>query len=165
MFQTIALIVVLLIVVAVAVVLILAARKPDEFQVRRAATIKAPPQRIFDLINDFHRWAGWSPWEKKDPAMQRTFSGAAGGKGAAYEWDGNKNVGKGRMEIIESTPPSIDCTAAIRDSRIPVRFMRAAGTGHDRHCRHHRATSHAPLRSVLAGPDRLCEAVCRWSRI
>jgi uncharacterized protein YndB with AHSA1/START domain len=106
MFKTIALFVVLLIVVAVVVILILAALKPDQFQVRRATTIKGPPQRIFDLINDFHRWAGWSPWEKKDPGMKQSFSGAASGKGAACEWDGNKNVGKGRMEIAESTPPS-----------------------------------------------------------
>jgi hypothetical protein len=38
--------------------------------------------------------------------MKRTYSGAAKGKGAVYEWDGDKNVGKGRMEIVDTSPPS-----------------------------------------------------------
>ena len=102
MFKTIAIIIVVLI----AAVLIFAATKPDTFRVQRSASIKAPPEKIFALINDLHRWDAWSPWEKKDPAMKRTHSGAANGKGAVYEWDGNKDVGKGRMEITESSPPS-----------------------------------------------------------
>jgi uncharacterized protein YndB with AHSA1/START domain len=92
--------------IAIAIVLILAATKPDTFSVKRVAAIKAAPQTIFPLINDFHQWAGWSPWEKKDPAMQRTFSGTASGKGSVYAWDGNKNVGSGRMEILEASAPS-----------------------------------------------------------
>jgi uncharacterized protein YndB with AHSA1/START domain len=91
---------------AVVVVLILAANKPDAFRVQRSVAIKAPPESVFALINDFHRWGSWSPWETKDPAMQRTFSGAPSGKGAVYAWDGNNNVGSGRMEILESGAPS-----------------------------------------------------------
>jgi uncharacterized protein YndB with AHSA1/START domain len=91
---------------AVVIVLILAIRKPDAFRVQRVATIKAPAESIFSLINDFHRWASWSPWEKKDPAMKRTFGGAGSGKGAVYAWDGNKNVGSGRMEILDTSVPS-----------------------------------------------------------
>jgi uncharacterized protein YndB with AHSA1/START domain len=96
----------IVIVVLIAAVLILAATGPDTFRVQRAASIKAPPERIFSLINDFHRWDAWSPWEKKDPAMKRTFGAATSGKGAVYAWDGNKDVGQGRMEIAESAPPS-----------------------------------------------------------
>ncbi len=92
--------------IAIAVVLILAATKPDTFRVRRAATVKASPEKIFPLINDFHQWANWSPWENKDPAMKRSYSGAASGRGAVYGWEGNKNVGSGRMEILESSQPS-----------------------------------------------------------
>ena len=92
--------------VVIAIVLILAMTKPHTFRVERAATIKAPPERIFFLINDFHRWGSWSPWEGRDPAMKRTFEGAARGKGAVYAWDGNKNVGAGRMEILNCTAPS-----------------------------------------------------------
>jgi polyketide cyclase/dehydrase/lipid transport protein len=91
---------------AVVIVLILAIRKPDAFRVQRVATIKAPAESIFSLINDFHRWASWSPWENKDPAMKRTFGGAGSGKGAVYAWDGNKNVGSGRMEILDTSVPS-----------------------------------------------------------
>src|ERR1700733_13748516 len=92
--------------VAVAIVLALAATKPASFSVRRAALVKAAPEKIFSLINDFHQWATWSPYEHKDPAMKRTFSGAESGKGAVYAWDGNNNVGSGRMEILETSVPS-----------------------------------------------------------
>jgi len=96
----------IVIVVLIAGVLILAATKPDTFRVQRAASIKAPPEKIFALINDFNRWGAWSPWEKKDPAMKRTFGATTTGKGAVYAWEGNKDVGQGRMEIAESVPPS-----------------------------------------------------------
>lgn len=102
MLKTIAIIIAVLI----AAVLIFAATKPDTFRVQRAASIKAPPERIFPLINDFNRWSAWSPWEKKDPAMKRTFGAATSGKGAVYAWEGNKDVGQGRMEIAESVVPS-----------------------------------------------------------
>jgi uncharacterized protein YndB with AHSA1/START domain len=86
--------------------LVYAATRPDSFRVERTATINAPPERIFPLINDFQRWGAWSPFEKKDPGMKRTMSGVPSGKGAVYEWDGNKEIGQGRMEIVESVPPS-----------------------------------------------------------
>ena len=92
--------------IAIAIVLILAATKPDTFSVQRVTTVSAPPEKIFPLINDFHQWGTWSPWENKDPAMKRTYSGAGSGKGAVYAWDGNKNVGTGRMEILEVSAPS-----------------------------------------------------------
>lgn len=90
----------------VAAALIYAATKPDNFRIERSATIKAPPERIYPLIADFHQWEAWSPWEKIDPALKRTYSGAPGGVGAIYEWNGNKDVGQGRMEIVDTSPPS-----------------------------------------------------------
>jgi uncharacterized protein YndB with AHSA1/START domain len=104
--QTVLLIVVGVIVLAVIVVLVLAANKPDTFRIQREATVQAPPERVFPLIDDFHRWPAWSPWERMDPDMKRTFAGPSAGTGAVYEWDGNKKVGQGRMEIKESVPPS-----------------------------------------------------------
>jgi uncharacterized protein YndB with AHSA1/START domain len=92
--------------IAVAVVLILAATKPGTFSVRRAISVRAPAEKIFPLINDFHQWRSWSPYENRDPAMKRSYSGAASGKGAVYGWEGNKNVGSGRMEILDATMPS-----------------------------------------------------------
>ena len=96
----------LVLVVLIAVLLGYAATRPDSFRVERATVIKAPPAKVFALIDDFHLWAGWSPWEKRDPAMKRTHSGAASGKGAVYAWEGNGDVGAGRMEILETTAPS-----------------------------------------------------------
>ena len=97
---------IIVIIVLVVGVLGFAATKPDTFSVQRSTRIKAPPEKIFAVLNDFYRWPDWSPWEKLDPAMKRTQSGAASGKGAIYEWDGNSKAGAGRMEIIESTPAS-----------------------------------------------------------
>jgi uncharacterized protein YndB with AHSA1/START domain len=99
-------IIAILVAILMAGVLIFAATKPDTFRVQRAASIKAPPERIFVLINDFNRWSAWSPWEKKDPTMKRTFGATTSGKGAVYAWEGNKDVGQGRMEIAESVAPS-----------------------------------------------------------
>jgi len=102
MFKTVLIVVVVLI----AAILVYAATMPDDFRVQRTTSIKASPEKIFALINDLHRWDSWSPWEKMDPAMQRTFSGATAGKGAVYAWQGNSKVGEGRMEIADASPPS-----------------------------------------------------------
>lgn len=98
--------IVIVVVVIIAGILIFAATKPDTFRVQRAADIKAPPEKIFALINDFKAWPAWSPWEKKDPAMKRTYGAVTRGKGATYAWEGNSDVGEGSMAITESTPPS-----------------------------------------------------------
>ena len=99
-------IILIVIVVLITALLAFAASKPGTFRVRRMASIKAPPEKIFPLINDFHNWGAWSPWEKLDPAMKRTYSGPANGKGAAYAWEGNRKAGAGSMEIAQSSPPS-----------------------------------------------------------
>lgn len=95
----------IVLVLAVAGLLVYAAMQPDTFCIQRGTTIDAPPERIYPHIADFRRWDAWSPWEKKDLAMKRTFSGADSGAGAAYAWEGNKNVGSGKMEITEATAP------------------------------------------------------------
>src|SRR6202171_4213437 len=105
MFEIIAIIAIIL-AIAIAVVLVLALTKPNTFAVQRAISIKAPAEKIFTLINDFHQWGTWSPYENKDPAMKRTYSRANSGKGAVYAWDGNKNVGSGRMEILDTSAPA-----------------------------------------------------------
>lgn len=90
----------------IAGILVAASFQPDTFQVERSASINAPASVIFPYINDLKKWSSWSPYEKIDPAMKRTFSGADSGTGAIYEWDGNNDVGAGRMEIVAETPPS-----------------------------------------------------------
>jgi uncharacterized protein YndB with AHSA1/START domain len=98
----------ILIILAIIILAILAyaATRPDDFEVRREADIAAAPNRVFSFLNDFGQWANWSPWEKMDVTMQKTFSGASTGKGSVYQWKGNKKVGEGRMEILDSTPSS-----------------------------------------------------------
>lgn len=93
-------------VIIIGLILALAATKPDSFSMQRSITIKAPPEKIMALIVDFHHWPAWSPWEKLDPGMQRTFSGASNGKGAVYAWTGNSDVGQGRMEITDYVAPT-----------------------------------------------------------
>lgn len=96
---------VVLLVLAGALVAIIATR-PDTFHVERSAVIAAPPEVVFANLDDFHQWPKWSPWEGRDPQMTREYEGAESGVGAAYHWNGNDQVGEGRMTITQSTPPS-----------------------------------------------------------
>lgn len=98
--------IVVLLVFALVALALYANSRPDTFRVQRATTVQASPEKIFGLVNDFHRWPSWSPWEKLDPAMQKIHSGAPAGKGAVYEWVGNSKVGQGRMEITETLAPN-----------------------------------------------------------
>jgi uncharacterized protein YndB with AHSA1/START domain len=93
-------IIVIVVAVAVAAVLVMAAMRPDTFKVQRATEIQAPPEKVYALISDFKAWGAWSPWEKKDPQMKRTFGDKT------YAWQGNKEVGEGKMTIVEAVPPS-----------------------------------------------------------
>jgi len=86
--------------------LIYAATRADTFRVERHVVINRRPADIFPLLEDFHRWVDWSPWEELDPALRRTYGGADRGKGAIYEWEGNNKVGKGHMEIIRIESPT-----------------------------------------------------------
>jgi polyketide cyclase/dehydrase/lipid transport protein len=95
------------VVVAIAGILLYATTKPDSFRVQRVVLINAPSEKIFPLINDMKAWTMWSPYEKKDPAMKRTYGAVSAGKGATYAWEGNKEVGQGSMEIVESSPRKI----------------------------------------------------------
>jgi Polyketide cyclase / dehydrase and lipid transport len=98
----------ILIILAIIILAILAfvATRPDDFEVRREADIAAAPSRVFGFINDFGQWPKWSPWEKMDLEMKKDFSGSSMGKGSVYSWKGNKKVGEGRMEILDSQPSS-----------------------------------------------------------
>ena len=92
--------------VLVVLILIFAAAQPDTFVVQRKAVMKAPAKKIFAYFNDFKTWNKWSPWEKIDPAMKKAYSGKAKGVGSVYAWEGNKQIGQGRMEIIEASAPT-----------------------------------------------------------
>jgi K+-transporting ATPase KdpF subunit len=96
----------IVVIAAIAVVLLYATTRPDTFHVQRTATINAAPDKIFAHINDLHAWEAWSPYMKLDPAMKMTYSGAASGTGAAYEWEGSSSVGAGRVTITDTATPS-----------------------------------------------------------
>jgi len=93
--------------VVVAGLVVVIALQPADFRVSRSATIAAPPPVVFAQVNDFHNWTAWSPWAKLDPAMKQTYEGAAAGPGAVYAWVGNREVGEGRMTIVESRPSDL----------------------------------------------------------
>lgn len=100
--------VILGIVVVIIVIIVgfcaIVAMQPADYTVSRSTTVNAPPEKVFEQVNDFHKWEGWSPWAKLDPAMKTTYSGPESGAGASYAWTGNNEVGEGKMTIAESHP-------------------------------------------------------------
>jgi hypothetical protein len=111
MITTILIIIAIALTVAIVAMLLYAATAPDTFLVSRSAVMAAPPEKIFPMINDLHAQSAWSPFEK-DPNMKRSHSGAPAGPGAIYEWDGNRNVGAGRIAITDS----------VRSSRVSLKL-------------------------------------------
>ena len=96
----------LLIAAAIVTFFIVVAAKPNTFRLQRSLSMAAPPEAIYALINDFHNWPQWSPWEKMDTSLQRTYSGEPSGVGAVYDWTGTGKAGTGRMAIKEAVPSS-----------------------------------------------------------
>jgi len=91
----------------VVLLLIVVALQPSAFRVARSTKIAATPAAVFEHVNDFRKWNAWNPWGKIDPAMKQTYEGAPAGQGAKYSWVGNKDVGEGRMTIVESRPGNL----------------------------------------------------------
>lgn len=89
------------------VLFIAASQRPDTVHYERSTVINAPPERILPQLVDFRKWAAWSPWDKMDPGMQRSYSGADSGVGARYAWVGNKKVGEGNMLMNEVGPQGV----------------------------------------------------------
>jgi Polyketide cyclase / dehydrase and lipid transport len=96
--------IVILVVVFVLIVALVAfiSTRPGSFHIERSAQVSAPPGVVFSIINDLHQWGLWSPWDKLDPNMEKTYSGAPVGPGAVYAWTGNSKVGAGRNTLLES---------------------------------------------------------------
>jgi Polyketide cyclase / dehydrase and lipid transport len=118
----------------VVIFLIVVAMQPTDFRVERSATMRAPAPAAFEQVNDFQNWRAWSPWEKVDPALKRQYDGPKAGTGAVYAWQGNKDVGEGRMTITESRPGEL--------VRIKLEFFKPFA-----------ATNAAEFRFKPAGPD------------
>jgi hypothetical protein len=106
----------------IAIFVIIVAMRPGQFSISRSATIAAQPQAVFEQVNDFQKWRAWSPWEKKDPTMARTYEGPPAGVGSVYRWVGNKDVGEGGMTITESRPSDL--------IRIRLEFLKPMAATH-----------------------------------
>lgn len=96
--------IVVVVLVVIGALLAYAATRPSEFRIERSATVSAPPDTVFAVINDLHQWSLWSPFEKYDPNTKKTYEGPRSGPGASYAWNGNDKAGEGRMTILESKP-------------------------------------------------------------
>lgn len=94
------------ILILIAGILLYAAMRPDTVRVRRSTEIKAPPEKVFALINNLRNWSRWEPQDRKDPSLKKTYSGAESGMGAEADWESSGQAGKGRMRIVESLAPS-----------------------------------------------------------
>lgn len=92
--------------IAVGVFAVYIAVLPADYSVSRSIVIAAPPEQVFQQVNDLRRWEDWSPWLQRDPNSKNSYRGPVSGKGAIFMWDGNEDVGKGQMTIEESLPPS-----------------------------------------------------------
>ena len=103
MIKTIALIAV----AAIGLLLIVAATRPDTFRVERTASIKAPPAKLHGLINDMKVFNTWNPYNLKDPNIKGEYQGPQAGPGAAYHFTGNKDVGKGSIAIVDTSPSKV----------------------------------------------------------
>lgn len=126
----------LIILLAVVGVAIYAATKPDTFHYERSVTINASAAKIFPYVNNYKLSQQWSPWEKMDPDMKRSFTGPESGTGAKYAWEGDQNIGSGNMEITESVAPSkvvsrlefVKPMAAVNTAEFTLEPVEAGGT-------------------------------------
>jgi hypothetical protein len=94
-------------VAAIGIVLVAAAARPDTFRVERTASIKAPPGKLHGLINDMKLFNTWNPYNLKDPNIKGEYQGPQAGPGAVYWFEGNKDVGKGSIAIVDASPTRV----------------------------------------------------------
>jgi effector-binding domain-containing protein/uncharacterized protein YndB with AHSA1/START domain len=85
-------------------VAIICACTPTEYQVKKEISINAPKEIVFNQVNNHNNRDAWSPWEKMDPNMAKSYEGPQEGVGAIYKWSGNDEVGTGELKIVESEP-------------------------------------------------------------
>lgn len=96
-----------LLVGVIGVFAVVVAMQPDELNLSRSATFNAPPERVFEQVNDFRKWQKWSPWANLDKDAKNSFEGKPAGEGAIFKWSGNSQIGEGKMTIVESRPAEL----------------------------------------------------------
>ena len=99
-------------VAVVALLLVIGLLLPSGFKVQRSVQIAAPASKVYPMIADPRQWNKWTVWNRRDPGMQMTYSGAESGVGAKWSWQ-SKTEGNGEMEFIAAMPNErIDYTLA-----------------------------------------------------
>lgn len=92
------------VVALIVVLLIVVATRPNTYRVERSTTISAAPEVVYAQVADFHKWDAWMPWGKLDPNMKKTYEGTQGAVGSSYGWEGNSDVGSGKMTVLAVEP-------------------------------------------------------------
>lgn len=79
---------------------------PPEAVVTRSTEIAAPPEKVFAIVGDLHRFQEYSPWADLDPNIKYTYEGPATGVGQKMSWtSSDPNVGSGSQTVTEYDPP------------------------------------------------------------
>lgn len=77
--------------------------RPNRFHYERSGVINAPADKVFPYISDFKQGSLWSPYEKTDPAMKKSYSGPEGAPGSIMEFE-SQEAGSGKLEMLTLVP-------------------------------------------------------------
>ena len=99
----------------VAVLLVAASFRPDTFRVQRSVRIAAPAAAVHPLINNLAQMNSWSPFVKRDPNLKGSYRGPSAGAGAGYDFQGNREVGSGSLDILASAPEKVTLRLHMRE--------------------------------------------------
>lgn len=80
------------------------ATRDGKFHYERSGVINASPDKIYPFLSNLKMGMMWSPFEQKDPGMKRNFVGPVDQVGSIYEFEGNSDVGAGKLEFLKMTP-------------------------------------------------------------
>lgn len=87
--------------------LAIASQSPDVLVVERQIEVRATPADVHPFLDDFRAFVTWMPWAELDPSQTVAFSDPASGAGAWYTWQGNADVGRGKMTLVASAPHEV----------------------------------------------------------
>ena len=76
----------------------------SQYVVKRDINVQKPADKIFEYLKYLKNQDQWSPWNRKDPDMNKSYEGVDGTVGFISKWDGNKEVGSGEQEITGIIP-------------------------------------------------------------
>jgi len=86
--------------VSPAVTLIISACGPTHSHVERSVIVQATIADVYPHVADLKKFVVWSPWSGRDPNAKNAFSDPSSGLNAWYSWEGNDDVGSGKMTVV-----------------------------------------------------------------